>query len=240
MKPNLGYTKFKDCHRGSPGIVIANGPGLAEIPIDFLNKYPSHGCNRITLMAPEFAPNYYYCLGRNQIDTAEKRETFIPTLVHKNCKAAFLNRLYAHLFPFDEIYSIMGGSFYGFGQSPDAPSTRFFSYDPLHITGLGATMVFVMLQIAYYMGHDPVLIVGLDHHYPDSTKKHFYDDSDVPNFESAPGPVYENDTSVWRQHADFMFRLARKHYDDGGREIINLSVQTACEIFRKEALSSWL
>jgi hypothetical protein len=229
-----GYQKFKDCHRGATGIVIANGPGLKNVPIDFLKKYPTLGCNRITLMAPEFVPTYYSCLGRNQINTEEKRQTFYDMLGHPDCKAAFLNRMHAHSFPFDEVYSIMGGKSYGFAE------TRFFSLEPLDITGLGYTMVYVNLQIAYYMGFQTVLLVGLDHHYPDTDQKHFYKDGDVPDFEVAPGPLYQNNTNIWQQGADLVFNIASEVYKDAGKDIINLSEPSKCTIFRKEALSAWL
>lgn len=228
------YSEFKDCHRGTTGIVIANGPGLENIPVEFLKKYPSFGCNRITLMAPEFVPTYYACLGMNQIDTPEKRATFTPMLEHDDLQAAFLNRLFIHEFPYDNAYSIMGGRMYGMQE------TRFFSLDPLNITGLGYTMVYVLLQIAYYMGFQKILLVGLDHHYPEGPQKHFYSDDDVPNFEVAPGPLYNYDNSEWRKGADVVLSIANEVYNESGREIINLSSPSECPIFRKEELSAWL
>jgi hypothetical protein len=234
MKPTKGYPQFKDKHKGATGIVIANGPGLRNVPIEFLKKYPSLGCNRITLMAPEFVPTYYSCLGANQIDTPDKRETFRPMLSHPDCKAAFLNRLFAHEFFYDNVFSIMGGHSYGMKE------TRFFSAEPLQVTGLGYTMIYVSLQIAYYMGFQTILLVGLDHHYPDTPQKHFYRDDEVPDFEVAPGPLYNYDTHQWKRGADMVFSIANEVYDNGGRQIINLSSPSQCEIFRKEELSAWL
>jgi len=229
-----GYEQFKDLHKGEPGLVVANGPSLAEVPIEFLKRYVTLGCNRITHMTPEFVPTYYACLGRNQVNTQAKRETIFPTIEHPDCKAAFINRLLIHEFPFDSAYSIMGGSFYGL------ENTRVFSYDPLNVTGLGATMTFVLLQIAFYMGFDPVLIVGLDHNYPKGTKRHFYDDGVFPDFEQAPGPVYNNDNETWQAMASMMLAMAQEVYLEHGRTIINLTRDSQCEAFRKEALSSWL
>lgn len=229
-----GYEKFHNCHEGETGLVVANGPSLADVPIEFLKSYVTLGCNRITHMTPEFVPNYYSCLGLNQVNEPEKRETIYPTIEHPDCWAAFINRLVIHLFPYDNVYSILGGAFYNIKE------TRFFSLEPLHITGLGATMTFVLLQIAYYMGFDPVLIVGLDHNYPEGTMRHFYDDSEFPGFEQAPGSVYDNDNAVWQKHATAMLSLAQEAYIEGNREIINLTSDSKCEVFRKEALSDWV
>jgi hypothetical protein len=227
-----GFWKFHDLHKGETGLIIANGPGLANVPTEFMRRYVTLGCNRITNMTPDFVPDYYFCLGINQLDTEEKRATIYPTLEY--CKAAFINRLMIQYFPYDNVYSIMGGAVYHL-ENP-----RFFSYDPLFITGLGATMVFVMLQVAFYMGFDPVLIVGLDHKYPKGTAKHYYDDSEFPQFEQAPGPVYNDDNDVWQPIATQVLQMAQDAYAKHGRTIINLSSPTACPVFRKEALSDWL
>lgn len=229
-----GYEKFHNLHKGEAGLVVANGPSLADVPIEFLKSYVTLGCNRITAMCPEFVPTYYSCVGLNQLNDADKRETILPMLEHPDCKAAFINRLVAHLFPYDNIYSVLGGAFYGL------ENTKVFSYEPLHITGIGGSMTFILLQIAFYMGLDPVLVVGLDHNYPKGSKKHFYDDSEFPGFEVAPGPVYGNDGDLWQAVASSMFAIAQEVYLKHGRTIINLTRDSHCEVFRKEALSAWL
>ena len=234
MKPTSGYAKFHNVHKGETGIIIANGPSLSEVPIEFLRRYVTLGCNRISKMAPEFAPTYYACIGHTQLDTAEKRDTFLPMLVHDDCKAAFINRMVAHLFPFENIYSILGGRYYGIEE------TRFFSLDPMNVTGLGYSMIFVLFQIAYYMGFETILLVGLDHHYPEGEQKHFYKDSEVPEFEIAPGPVYDWDSDKWAAGANIIFSMANEAYTSHGRQIINLTSNSHCEVFRKEALSEWL
>ena len=234
MAKTKSYRKFKDLHKGETGLLVANGPSLADVPIEFLKSYVTLGCNRITHMTPEFVPTYYACLGMNQVSKEDQRETIYPTIEHPDCKAAFINRLMIHEFPYDNVYSLLGGWAY------HLPETAFFSLDPLNITGLHATMTFVLLQIAFYMGFDTILIVGLDHNYPEGTKRHFYDDGEFPDFEQAPGPIYENDSEVWQEHATAVLSLAQEVYIEHGRQVINLTSGSHCEVFRKEALSAWL
>ena len=234
MNVQEGFWKFHDMHKGETGLIVANGPSLEQVPIEFLKSYITLGCNRITGMAPEFVPNYYACTGITQIVKREQRETMYPMLAHPDCKAAFINRMYAHLFPFENIYTILSGAYYGI------ENTRFFSYDPLNIIGIGATMTFILLEIAFYMGFDPVLIVGLDHHYPKGTKKHFYDDSEFPLFETAPGPIYNYDSATWQEQATIMLDMASEAYKEHGRTIINIGRDSQCTSFRKEALSAWV
>jgi len=232
------YSHFKDLHKGETCIVVANGPSLKEVPVEFLRRYVTLGCNRISMMTEThgFAPTYYACMGWNQVDTPEKRETFWEMLDHPDCKAAFINRMWAHEFPYENVYTILGGRYYGV----EPVQTKGFSYDPLHVSGLGYTMVFVLLQIAYYMGFETVLLVGLDHHYPEGPQKHFYSDDDYPQFEVAPGPVYNFDNEEWKRGADAVLRLCEAIYERNGRDIINLTGETRCTVFRKESLSDWL
>jgi hypothetical protein len=159
--------------------------------------------------------------------------TLYPTITHEACLAAFVNRFWAHEFPYNKVYSILGGRAYGLEQ------TAMFSLEPLHITGLGYSMVFVLLQIAYYMGFQTVLMVGLDHKYPTGPKKHFYTDDEFPQFETAPGPVYDHDPDKWQQGASLIFELANKVYDEDNRDIINLTEGSHCEAFQRETLSNW-
>ena len=160
MKRIKDYTKFKDMHKGETCITIANGPSLEEVPVEFLRKYPSFGVNRITQMAQthDFMPTYYSCIGYNQLDTPEKRATIHPALEHVNCGGAFINRLWMHKFPYDNVWGIK--SIADYDKSAD---TLFFSLDPLHIIGIRGTMMLPVFQLAYYMGFTTCLVVGLDH-----------------------------------------------------------------------------
>jgi len=231
------YSKFHNLHKGETGIVVANGPSLEEVPVEFLERYVTLGCNRITAMYPEFVPTYYSCIGWNQVNTEERRATIYPALEDERCRAAFMNRMWVHEFPYEKVHSILGGRYYGLEEI----QLRGFSMSPLELVGLGFTMTYVLLQIAFYMGFETILIVGLDHYYPpDSSKKHFYDDSAFPDFEIAPGPLYRDDPAMWKRGADAVFMLSEEMYVRNGRDVINLTRNSQCTIFRKEDLSDWL
>jgi hypothetical protein len=227
------YTSLKNANLGETAVLVCNGPGLKNVPVQFLDKYPTLGCNRITLMYPEFCPSYYFGMGSNQLDTPEKRATILPTIMDDRCKAAFMNRLLIHEFAHtNKCYSWLGGKVYN--ASDD--QLRSFSLNPLYVVGLGYTMAFPMLQVAYYMGFETILIVGMDHDYPDTSAKHFYNDEDAPLFETAPGPY---SVEAWRRGADTVLAKCRDVYAKAGRRIVNLSTPTKCDLFETGKLEEW-
>jgi len=225
-----GYEQFKNRHKGEVGLVIANGLGLNRVPLDFLAKYPSFGVNRIHLLYDKtgFTPTYYVCNGFNQFDTEEKRAMVYPMLEY--VEAAFLNRYWIHEFPFDNVHGILSTKPYTGKASME------FSYDPLHTYGIGWTVTYVALQIAFYMGFDPVLIVGLDHRYPTGPFKHFYEDGEASLWEIGAGP---HDPAEWQRGCDRVFAKANHAYRMAGRRIINLSNPTACTVFERGDIGEW-
>lgn len=228
------YSKLKNLHAGETGILIANGPGLSNISIELLAKYPSFGCNRIHLLFDKtgFAPTYYVCMAFDHLEAPKQREALVPMLA--KCKAAFVNRLWAHEFPLDEVYGILSTKWYGANQE----QMREFSYEPLHAVGISASMIYGALQIAMYMGFQKIGIVGMDHEYAEGPQKHFYTDAEAPLWEIAPGP--HRTREEWATDTEQSFGLAYHAYRMIGREIINLSEPTKCKVFPTQDWRTWL
>ena len=171
------------------------------------------------------------------MDTDEKRATIFPVITDDRCHAAFINRLLIHEFAHtNKCYSWLGGRSYG----ALGDQLKSFSYSPFNAVGLGFTMAFPILQVAYWMGFDPILIVGMDHEYPglEDPQKHFYRDDEryASLFEKAPGPYAP---AAWRRGADEVLGYCREAFDKAGRRIINLSRPTKCDVFEKEDIAKW-
>ena len=229
------YDALKNKYKGKPAVLVCNGPGLSVVPDKFLQKYTTLGCNRITMKYPDFCPTWYFEMGGNHLDTAEKRATMLPVLMDDRCEGAFINRLM--FFEFQHIskcYSWLGGRAYGAHRH----ELSSFSMTPFKAVGIGYTMAFPILQVAYWIGWDPILIVGMDHEYPDTKSKHFYDDDEryASLFEVAPGPY---SPKAWRTGADEVLQKARDVFAKAGRRIINLSLPTKCDIFETGKLEDW-
>lgn len=226
------YTELKDSHKGETGLVVANGPGLAKVSDEFLSSYPSFGCNRISARHPGYCPTYYVGMGFNQLDTPEKRKDIEVFITDARCEVMFINRHWVHEYAYPKVLSVLGGRAYGAKDS----NLRDFSFNPLHYMGIGYSIVYCSLQIAYYMGFTTILLVGMDHTY-EGAQGHFYPDDKYPEFEKAPGPYTPK---AWQNGANMVFTLANDAYRKNKRRIINLSEPTACEVFERGRIEDWM
>lgn len=220
---------FKDAHKGETALVIGNGPSLDDTPLEALGKlYPTFGANKIYNYP--YKPTYYACVDRDMFHDC------VPWLMaHTEYRPAiFLPRE----IPFP-------GS-HGLNVTVNSP----FSIDAQDFVTLGGTVTFVNLQLAYYMGFTTVLLVGVDHRYPDMNggapgskfiaaggdKSHFRGAEDVDYFEA--GRVY-NRPELTATGAR-VYPAARQMYERAGRRIINLTPGTALEAFQKDTFAHWL
>jgi hypothetical protein len=232
VKKSPGYAKFSELHKGETALLIGAGLGLYNIPLSFLTLYPSFASNRFHIYYDQtgFAPTYYLDLGINHLVTEEQRAPLLPML--PEVEAAFVNRFTAHRLPFDNVWGILGPQYYGYKKG------LYFSYDPLDIMGIAPSNIFCMLQIAYYMGFQTALIVGMDHHYDTSSEyKHFYPDEQAPHWGVSPG--HRISEQQWYEQTDMAFAMARTAYALVGRRIVNLSEPTACEVFERGDWRDW-
>jgi hypothetical protein len=230
---NRHYTYFKDLHKDQECIIIANGPSLKKVPIEFLESRPSFGCNRIHVLWEKkgFAPTYYVSLGLNHLWEKSQRDRVIPFLA--SVKAAFLNRMTIHEFPQPNVYSILSNQWVKSQEEKES-----YSNSPLEWIGIGRTMIYGLLQIADYMGFSTALVVGLDHEYPppENPKKHFYRDEEVAEWEMAPHLPRE----VWYGEANKVLDNAyRIWHDDKGKKIYNLTPGSKYIMFPKDKLENW-
>jgi hypothetical protein len=232
MNLTKGYAKFKDCHKGEVALLIGAGLGLYNIPLHFLTRYPSFASNRCHIFYEQtgFAPTYYLDLGINHLVTDEQRAPLLPML--SEVEAAFINRFTAHRLPFDNVWGVLSPTYYGH------PKGLYFSFDPLDMLGIAPSNIFAMLQIAYYMGFQTALIVGMDHYYdPNSEYKHYYPDEQAPLWEKSPG--HRISEEQWYAQTDMAFGIARTVYTAAWRMIWNLSEPTRCTVFEKGKWEDW-
>jgi hypothetical protein len=150
-------------------------------------------------------------------------------------QAAFVNRLIAQRLPFDNVWGILGPGYYGHDNS----KSRIFSFDPLNVIGTFCTVMYPVLQIAYYMGFQTILIVGMDQFYNPNADKHFYPDVEHTRLWGVT-PTEKLDDDQLYDMTEAAMVLARKVYAQNGREIINLSEPTKCEVLERDDWRNWL
>lgn len=118
-----------------------------------------------------------------------------------------------------------------------------FSLEPQRHIFLGGTVIFVCLQILYYLGYEEVIVLGLDHDYGIDrdaiTKEGKFVDSDKLSAHFTKD-YYRKGEQV---HIDIhgmerAYELAQEAFEADGRRILNASPGTKLETFKKVEFDS--
>jgi len=197
---------FQDKHKGERCIIACNGPSLNDVPMDKLRGEIIFGLNRGYLKKDMRIK--YHVVMVNEVTTQWGEE-----LLAVDCDTLFTNRLEGeHVCRTD-----FGGNTFATDLSK-----------PLH---RGHTVTYPTIQIAFGMGFQEVLMIGLDHSF--NYKNTERDEShhrrvinkgkDLNHFD----PNYFGDGSLWLPYSPKMveanYMKARKAFDHFGRSIVNIS-----------------
>ncbi|MFK7840888.1 MAG: hypothetical protein AB8B54_01370, partial [Sphingorhabdus sp.] len=105
--------------------------------------------------------------------------------------------------------------------------------------GSGATVTYAALQLAYHMGANPVIIVGVDHSFDKSGSANIYEKrsgADNNHFD----PNYFKDGSYWGvpnlDASEEVFLKSRIAFEQDGRKIYDATVDGKLQIFEKIAI----
>lgn len=217
------WNELRNAHKGEIGLVIGNGPSLKTIPISFLQKFVSFGTNKIYLL-DGFKPNYYCAVNPLVIEQAGNRVRNI------DYDAMFISAYYTeHLL--EDALPLYSSVYPSFSREPEK-----WVYE-------GFTVTYVCLQLAFYMGFDTVLLVGIDHRYefegyPNAMMLAWGED--VNHFH----PDYFSEGQAWHNpdlvNSEKSYWIARHVYEHEGRRIINLTPDTALDVFEKGDWKEWL
>jgi hypothetical protein len=219
---------FQNLHQGERCFIVANGPSLKVTNLELLQNEFSFGLNRIYLYFDQisFRPTYY----------------------------ATVNELILEQFP-DEIAGLGMPKFLNWNRRScfDLPGNAnflksrlvihdFFQTDITKPLVVGATVTFVALQLAYYMGFKEVILVGLDHSYVEKGLPSGTETRTAEQDQSHFHPNYFPKGSRWQLpdllRSEIDFSLARHAFEADGRRIFDATIGGKCEIFEKIDFSS--
>ena len=112
-----------------------------------------------------------------------------------------------------------------------------FQYDLTHPMVVGATVTFVALQLAYYMGFQTVYLIGLDHNYkekgiPSKTETRA-PDQDESHFHKNYFPKGYKWQLPDLLRSEIEFDITRKAFEADGRDVLDATIGGKCQIFKK-------
>jgi hypothetical protein len=210
-------------HEGERCFILGNGPSLKRTDLSKLKNEITFGMNRIYLAFDEmgYQPTYYVS---------------INDLVIEQCLQDILN------LPMPKFLSWRSHRF--FVHPPD-DSTIFlhttytgpkFATDVRGRLWEGATVTYVALQLAFFMGFQQVILVGVDHSFstqgrPNTTVVSQGDDRD--HFHSN----YFGKGFRWQlpdlETSERAYRMAKEAFEKAGRVVLDATIEGKLEVFPK-------
>lgn len=211
---------------GQPALVVANGPSLNKTPLDRFTGVRSIGMNKIDLIFPRttWRPDLIVC--ENNVVVKQHAPLMaqhgIP--VHLSWKARFF------------VPRRLRGQFHYFLTR----NTPAFSTDITAGLGTSATVTYVALQYAYFLGANPVILVGCDHSFTFTGAPGNYQTmkgADQNHFD----PNYFAKGAVWGtpnlEESERGYRKAREAFAIGGRIVVDASIEGKLRVFDKVSIA---
>lgn len=213
--------KYHNLHRGRRCFIIGNGPSLKQTDLSRLKDEFTFGMNRIYLMFSELGFPTTYFLTVNSLVIEQCAEDIRALPIPK-----FLSWRSHHLIqPVDDMMFLH--------TTYTGPK---FAEDVRRRVWEGATVTYVALQLAYYMGFDQTILIGVDHNYttqgkPNTTVTSTGDD---PNHFHAG---YFGKGFRWQlpdlDTSERSYTMARQAYERVGRQVLDATVGGKLTIFPK-------
>jgi hypothetical protein len=217
--------ELKDVHKGKRAFIIGNGPSLKQTDLSKLKNEITFGMNRIYVMFPEMGFQTTYFCSINDLVIGQFHEDILALPMPK-----FLAWRSHHHFdlklPISKIPTFLYTSYTGPRFSPDVRGRVWES----------ATVTNVALQLAFHMGIEQVILIGVDHNFTSKgeANKTVVSTGDDPNHVS---PNYFGKGIRWQlpdlDTSEIGYALARDFYKKSGREVLDATVGGKLTLFRK-------
>jgi hypothetical protein len=218
--------ELRDRHRGQRCFIIGNGPSLKQTDLSRLKNEFTLGQNRIYLAFPDmgFTTSYYLSVNDLVVEQCahEINSLTMPKFVSWRARK--------WLQPSDNLYFIH-----------TTYTGEKFAQDIRERVWEGGTVTYTSLQVAYYLGFEQVILVGVDHNYVTQGKPNatVVSEGDDPNHFH---PGYFGKGYRW-QLPDLVqwedaYRLARRTYEADGRSVVDATIGGKLRVFPRVEYAS--
>ena len=217
--------EWKDKYKGQRAIIIGNGPSLNQTDLARLKNEFTFGLNRIFLMFPKLGFNTSCLVSVNDLVIEQSIDDITALSIPK-----FLSWHSHRYFNPSSAIPSLPIFLYTTYESPR------FSRDASSRLWEGATVTNVALQLAYHMGFQQVILIGVDHNFTSKgeANKTVVSEGDDPNHFS---PGYFGKGFRWQlpdlDTSEVGYQMARQAYEKAGREVLDATVGGKLTVFRK-------
>jgi len=213
--------RYQKRHPGERAFIIGNGPSLQRTDLSLLQDEITFGMNRFYLAFPElgFTSTYYVSVNSLVIEQCadDIRTLEIPKFLSWRSRPLIK--------PGDDMMFLH--------TTYSGPK---FATDVRGRLWEGATVTYVALQLAYYMGFAEVILIGVDHNFttqgkPNTTVISKGDDPD--HFDAK----YFGKGFRWQlpdlETSERAYWMAHEAYQRAGKTVIDATVGGKLDIFQK-------
>jgi hypothetical protein len=216
---------LKDIHRGERCVIIGNGPSLKNTDVSKLKNEFTFGMNRIYLAFDEwgFKTDFLVCV--NSLVIEQVYQDFQKLEIPKFFSWRSRDLLYPSGIPDDNTHFLFT-TYTGMKFAPDVIGRMWE----------GATVTFACLQLAFHMGFEKAILIGVDHTFaakgtPNKTVVSQGDD--LSHFD----PKYFGKGFRWQlpdlDTSEQGYWLARQAFEAAGRQVVDATVDGQLQIFPK-------
>lgn len=216
--------QFKNIHTGKRAFIIGNGPSLKQTDLSKLKNELTFGMNRFYVAFPELGFQTTYFASINNLVI----EQFVEDISALTMPKFLAWR--SHRFFNEKTYNPTTNFIYTSYTGPK------FSSDVTGRVWEGATVTNFALQIAFHMGFQQVILIGVDHNFASKgdANKTVTSQGDDPNHFL---PNYFGKGVKWQlpdlDTSEIGYIMARDAYHSTGREVIDATVGGKLTVFPK-------
>jgi hypothetical protein len=212
---------LKNRHVGQRAVLVCNGPSLSKMDLGFLNNEIVIGLNKIYLGFRKFRfyPKYFVAVNKKVLQQSH-REILDLTCIK------FLSNHCPEIYHDDALTHIVNT------HNPQS----YFCTDITTGVHEGWTVTFAALQIAFFLGFDEVVIIGMDHRYTYSgepNEEQIIPGKDLNHFSDAYFGFGQSWDNPDLEHSEKSYQIANETYKKNDKRIIDATLDGACTIFEK-------
>jgi hypothetical protein len=212
---------LKNQLQDKPILIVGNGPSLNKTPLDDFGSIASIGMNKIDLLFArvKWRPSMIMCTNNLVVRQHGKQFSTMDIPIYLAWKSRwFLRKKSKNI------------HYFNIKQEDD------FCSDVVEGVGAGATVTYAALQFAYYMGCNPVIIVGVDHSFDKTGGSFTYEKRETED-NNHFDPNYFGKGSYWGvpnlDASEEVFARSRHAFEADGRKVYDATIDGKLQIFDK-------
>ncbi len=221
--------QYHNRYKGERCFVMGNGPSLRHTDLSPLRNEYTFGMNRVYLAFEEWDFRTSFLVSVNDLVIEQCRADFHQLDMPKFFSWRAKDALYPHRDP-DPFTHFLFTTYTG-PKFASKATERMWE---------GATVTYVCLQLAFHMGFDPVILIGVDHSFTTKGKANLTVVSQGEDPDHFHGDYFGKGFR-WQlpdlETSEAAYRLAKRHYHQAGRQVLDATIGGQLSVFPKAEYS---